>query len=49
MRVLDKFTWRAAAIATAERYRALIEAGRDPVDWDRMAADRLRRGRKAGV
>ena len=51
-RVLDKFTWRAAAIATAERYRALIEAGRDPVDWDRMAADRqdgLRRGRKAGV
>lgn len=49
MRVLDTFTWRAAAIATAERYRALIEAGRDPVDWDRMAADRLRRGRKAGV
>ncbi|MEZ0113030.1 glycosyltransferase involved in cell wall biosynthesis [Catenulispora sp. EB89] len=47
-RVLEKFTWRAAAIATAERYRALIEAGRDPVDWDRMAADRLR-GRKAGV
>ena len=48
-RVLDKFTWRAAAIATAERYRALIAADRDPVDWDRMAADRLRRGRKAGV
>ncbi|ACU71056.1 glycosyl transferase group 1 [Catenulispora acidiphila DSM 44928] len=48
-RVLEKFTWRAAAIATAERYRALIEADRDPVDWDRMAADRLRRGRKAGV
>ena len=48
-RVLERFTWRAAAIATAERYRALLTAGRDPIDWDRMAADRLRRGRKAGV
>jgi glycosyltransferase involved in cell wall biosynthesis len=48
-RVLAKFTWRAAAIATAERYRALIAAGTDPIDWDRMAADRLRRTGKAGV
>jgi glycosyltransferase involved in cell wall biosynthesis len=51
-RVLEKFTWRAAAIATADRYRALIEASRDPIDWDRMACDapvRPLQGRKAGV
>jgi glycosyltransferase involved in cell wall biosynthesis len=51
-RVLERFTWRAAAIATAERYRALIQAAGDPVDWDRLASDRhpgLRRGGKAGV
>ena len=48
-RVLEKFTWRAAAVATAERYRALIAAAHDPIDWDRQAADRLRRSRRAGV
>ncbi|GAA2022797.1 glycosyltransferase family 4 protein [Catenulispora yoronensis] len=39
-RVLEQFTWRAAAVATADRYRALIDAARDPIDWDRQAADR---------
>jgi len=48
-RVLEKFTWRAAAVATAERYRALIEASHDPIDWNRMADDRPRQGRRAGV
>jgi glycosyltransferase involved in cell wall biosynthesis len=33
-RVLEKFTWRAAAAATAERYRAVIDASRDPIRWD---------------
>jgi glycosyltransferase involved in cell wall biosynthesis len=54
-RVLERFTWRAAAAATAERYRALIDAARDPVDWDRQAGDRPgprhqhRPPRRAGV
>ncbi len=50
-RVLERFTWRAAALATAERYRALIDAARDPVDWDRQAGDRPRhrQPRRAGV
>lgn len=34
-RVLEKFTWRAAAAATADRYRAVIEASHDPIRWDR--------------
>jgi glycosyltransferase involved in cell wall biosynthesis len=54
-RVLEKFTWRAAAVATAERYRALIDAARDPIDWDRLAGERrprtgsTRQPRRAGV
>ncbi|MFL6117737.1 MAG: glycosyltransferase, partial [Catenulispora sp.] len=49
-RVLERFTWRAAAAATAERYRALIDATGDPVDWDRLAGDRPRhrQPRRAG-
>jgi glycosyltransferase involved in cell wall biosynthesis len=34
LRVLEKFTWRAAAAATADRYRAVIEASLDPIRWD---------------
>jgi hypothetical protein len=33
-RVLEKFTWRAAAAATADRYRAVIGAAHDPIRWD---------------
>ncbi len=39
-RVLEKFTWRAAAAATAERYRAVIDASRDPIRWDEHRDDR---------
>jgi glycosyltransferase involved in cell wall biosynthesis len=33
-RVMEKFTWRAAAAATAERYRAVVDASHDPIRWD---------------
>jgi glycosyltransferase involved in cell wall biosynthesis len=48
-RVLEKFTWRAAAAATADRYRAVIEASHDPIRWDAHRDDRAPRAFHAKI